>query len=86
MAAEQTKLDRDVEALLLSRCRGMTSCGTIEFLISNGLIAPSAAKAFVVRERVAQLQRQGVPKIEAMHLVAEAVNCSYGTVVGYIYR
>ncbi|MBO5693721.1 MAG: hypothetical protein J6R74_07290 [Tidjanibacter sp.] len=87
MAITQTTLEKNLEVMLLSRCRGMSSCRTIEYLISNGLISPTAAKAFVIRQRVEELcTKQRMSKTEAMRVVADATSCSYGTVAGYIYK
>lgn len=86
MSDQKSSLEREVEALLLSRCRGLSSCKTIEFLASQGLLSPTATKAFFVRESVEELLHKGVPKLEAMSMVASAAHCSPGTVRGYVYK
>lgn len=83
---KKSVMEREAEALLLSCCRGLSSCKTIEFLFDNGLISPTASKAFLVREGVERLVRKGIPKMRAMEMVAEATHCSYGTVRGYVYN
>lgn len=86
MRGTKSRLESEIEAMLLSACRGLSSSKTIEFLASHGLISPTASKAFFVRESVEAMLRKGVPKMEAIEMVAEATHCAAGTVRNYIYN
>lgn len=80
-----TVQQRAAEALLLERCRGLSSSRTIEFLSSEGLLSHTHLRAFLVRERVQRLIDEGMKKIEAIYAVAEAMGCSEATVRNYVY-
>lgn len=86
MRERTSALERKIEAMLMSRCKSLSSAQTIEFLLSRELISPTAARAFYVRECVEAMQQKGVPKVEAMELVAESTSCSVGTVRNYVYK
>lgn len=81
LTAEQ----RAAEALLLERCRGLSSSRTIELLLSHGLLSHTRIRAFVAGEKVDKLLRGGMKKVEAMQVVAEEMGCSEATVRNYLY-
>lgn len=82
LTAEQ----RAASVMLSSRCRGLSSARTIEYLISNSLISFAHLRALVAREKVAKLVDGGTKKLCAIAAVAEEMGCSETTIRGYIYN
>lgn len=86
MKNTQDKHTRDVEERLIRECRGLSSVGTIQLLVREGLLSYPHIRAYLARRRVEEVVRkQRVGKMAAMEQVAEEMGCSFSTIRNYTY-
>jgi len=81
----QTIYDRALRRTIACRTAGLTPSEVIETLQSLNLLSPARCKAFLAKERVAELMAEGMTKIDAMFQTAEEFCCSYECIRKYIY-
>lgn len=83
---EHDKHIREVEEQLYRECRGLSSVGTIQYLVRHGLLSYPNIKAHLARERVKEaMRKEGLGKLDAIELVAQQMGCSNSTIRNYVY-
>ena len=80
-----TRLDERLAEILLREVRGLTPRQSIQRLLERGLINRSACERLAIRDEVARLQQQGMPRCEALEVAAQTFCCSYGKARSAIY-
>lgn len=81
----QKQEHEEIAASLLKECRGFSALHTIEHLLAIGVLSPTRCRAHIARRRVESLTRDGVPKVEAIEMVAQQMGASSSTIRGYVY-
>lgn len=85
MTNRQKEQREEIAQSLLKECRGLSTLHTIEHLLAQELLSPTRCRAHIARQRVQSLTRDGVPKVEAIELVAQQMGASVATIRNYVY-
>lgn len=80
-----TRIDERLAEMLLRDVRGLTPRQCIKRLLESGLIDRRACERQAIRDEVARLQQQGIPRCEALEVAAQTFCCSYGKARNAVY-
>lgn len=72
-----TRLDEKFSELLIREVRGLTIRQALLKLLERGFIDRRTCERQAIRDEVQQLQRQGIPRCEALEIAADTFCCSY---------
>ena len=72
-----TRLDEQLAEVLLREVRGMTPRQAVLTLLERGFIDLRACERQAIRDEVQRLQRQEIPRCEALEIAADTFCCSY---------
>lgn len=72
-----TRLDEKFSELLIREVRGLTLRQALLKLLERGFIDRRTCERQAIRDEVQQLQRQGIPRCEALEIAADTFCCSY---------
>jgi hypothetical protein len=81
-----TRHEKHLARTLLKQIDGLTAEQTVRLLFERGLVNMRTCEQQAVRERMEQLELQGLRRCEAMHATAEAFCCSYEKIRSYYYN
>lgn len=72
--------------VLLHEIKGLDAARAVERLFRLGLVNLRACEQRVICERLDTLEREGMPRCEAMHMAAGELCCSYEKVRSAFYN
>ena len=72
-----TRHDEMLAEVVLRELRGLTARQGVLRLFELGLVSRRGCEQRAIRDEVARLQREGIPRCEALEIVAGKFCCSY---------
>lgn len=72
-----TRIEEKIIRTAMARVAGMTAQEAVETLYRAGLLHLRNCEQAAIRDEVARLGREGMPRCEALLTVAEEFACSY---------
>lgn len=81
-----TRHEESLAGVLLGEVGGLRTEEAVRRLIRLGLLNRTACERLAVRDEVARLAREGIPRCEALHMAAERFCCSYEKARGLFYE
>lgn len=81
-----TRHEKRLAGVLLREIDGLKGERAVERLFELGLVNLRACEQRAVRAEIGRLAGAGIPRCEAMHILADEFCCSYEKIRGYYYN
>lgn len=80
-----TQHEKRMAGVLLREIDGLDAARAVERLFRLGMVDMRACERRLICERLDALEREGMPRCEAMHMAARELCCSYEKVRSAFY-